>query len=161
METALTNAALRALRRILRASDRSSRRLAALTGMTPSQLLVLQEVDRLEETTPTIIASTLQFGQPTVTSIVDRLTGAGYLTRQRGETDRRKVYLRVTEAGHKALDEAPDMMQAQFKERFSELPSWEQAMILSSLERLSDMLGAADLDAAPLIDAGAIDRVLE
>jgi len=157
----LTNAALRALRRILRAADRAGRRLATATGMTPSQLLILQEVQRLEETTPTIIASTLQFAQPTVTSIVERLAGAGYLTRERGETDRRKIYLRVTEAGRAALDEAPDMMQAQFKERFCELPSWEQAMILSSLERLSDMLGAADLDAAPLIDAGAIDRVVE
>jgi len=161
MERAITNAALRALRQILRASERGGRRLATATGMTPSQLLVLQEVERLEETTPTMIASALQFGQPTVTSIVDRLTGAGYLTRQRGETDRRKIYLRVTEAGHQALDDAPDMMQAQFKDRFSALPSWEQAMILSSLERLSDMLGATDLDAAPLIDTGAIDRVVE
>jgi len=102
----LTNAALRALRRILRAADRAGRRLATATGMTPSQLLILQEVQRLEETTPTIIASTLQFAQPTVTSIVERLAGAGYLTRERGETDRRKIYLRVTEAGRAALAEA-------------------------------------------------------
>lgn len=161
MDSDITNPTLRALRRILRASERGGRRLAAATGMTPSQLLVLQEVDRRVEATPSVIATALQFGQPTVTSIVDRLVAAGYLTRQRGENDRRKVYLRVTEAGHTALTNAPDMLQEQFRTHFPSLPGWEQAMILAALERLGDMLGAADIDAAPLIDTGAIDRVIE
>jgi hypothetical protein len=31
-------------------------------------------------------------------------------------------------------------------------------MILAALERLSDLLDAKDIDAAPLIDTGVIDR---
>jgi hypothetical protein len=31
-------------------------------------------------------------------------------------------------------------------------------MILASVEKLAAILGAEDLDAAPLLDAGAIDR---
>ncbi len=102
------------LRRILRTAESSNRRLTAATGMKPSQLLVLQEVERRGETTPTVIATTLKFGQATVTDIVDRLVAAGYLTRTRAESDRRRVLLRAT-----------------------------------------------DLDAAPLIDAGAIDRAAD
>lgn len=158
MDTPLANATLRALRQILRASDLGGRRIASATGMTPSQLLVLQEVERRGETTPTIVASALQFGQATVTNIVDRLTAAGYLTRQRGEHDRRMMLLRATDEGRAMLDRAPDMLQSRFRDRFATLPAWEQAMILAALARLAELLDAADIDAAPLIDTGVIDR---
>ena len=160
MEQHATNATLRALRRILRASDRGGRRLASATGLTPSQLLVLQEIERRGETTPTLIASALQFGQATVTNIVDRLTAANYVTRKRGERDKRQVLLRATVAGRTILNAAPDMLQDQFRDRFAALPAWEQAMILAGLERLGELLDATDIDAAPLIDSGAIDRSL-
>ncbi|MCF8707994.1 MarR family winged helix-turn-helix transcriptional regulator [Rhizorhapis sp. SPR117] len=160
MDMQLSNATLRALRRILRASDRGGRKLASTTGLTPSQLLVLQEIERRVETTPTIIASSLQFGQATVTNIVDRLTAAGYVTRQRGERDKRQMLLRTTDTGRDVLNAAPDMLQEQFRDRFAALPQWEQAMILAALERLGELLDATDIDAAPLIDAGAIDRSL-
>ncbi|MDI1366092.1 MAG: MarR family winged helix-turn-helix transcriptional regulator [bacterium] len=160
MEGSITNAALRAIRRILRAADQGGRKLATETGLTPSQLLVLQEIERLGETTPSAVAATLQFGQATVTNIVDRLVAANFATRQRSERDKRQILLRVTEAGRAVLDTAPDLLQAVFRGRFEGLPPWEQAMILAGLERLGQILGADEIDAAPLIDAGAIDRPL-
>lgn len=161
MNTAVATETLRVLRRILRQAERANRHLAAVSGLTPSQLLVLQEVERRGEATPTYIATTLQFGQATVTNIIDRLSAAGYLTRTRAESDRRRFLLRVTDAGRTALETAPDLLQDRFREGFSYLPAWEQAMILASLERLADLLGATDIDAAPLIDTGAIDRAAE
>lgn len=158
MDTDITYAALRSLRRILRAADRSGRRVASVTGLTPSQLLVLQEIDRRQEATPSLIASQLRFGQATVTNIVDRLEQFGLVTRQRNERDKRQILLRVTDAGHDVLLSAPDLLQQQFRERFTALPDWEQAMILAALERLGALLNATDIDAAPLIDAGIIDR---
>jgi len=158
MDRDVATETLRVLRRVLRASKLNNRQLAAATGMTPSQLLVLQEVARLGETTPTAIATALQFGQATVTNIVDRLAAAGYLTRTRADTDRRRVLLRVTDEGLTALEAAPDLLQNRFRDGFVTLPPWEQAMMLASLERLAALLGAVDQDAAPLIDAGAIDR---
>lgn len=142
----------------MRATDRMAKSLSATTGMTPSQLLVLQEIEQRGEATPSLIASVLQFGQPTVTSIVDRLVANGLVTRQRGATDRRQMLLRVTDRGREILDAAPDLLQTQFRDRFVRVPAWEQAMILSTLERLGEMLGADTIDAAPLIDSGAIDR---
>lgn len=158
MDTPIATATLKALRRILRETDLGGRRLANATGMTPSQMLVLQEVARRGETTPTVIAQRLQFSQATVTNIVDRLCALDYLTRQRAEHDRRQVLLHPTDAGRAVLDTAPDLLQKRFVDCFSDLPAWEQAMILAGLERLGELLGAEDMDAAPLLDGGVIDR---
>ena len=160
MDNDLTNPALRAIRRILRASDMGGRRVATTTGLTPSQLLVLQEIERRGEITPGAVAQALQFGQATVTNIVDRLEAAGLATRRRSEGDKRKMLLHITPKGRDVLEAAPDLLQVRFRERFGKLAPWEQAMILSALERLSELLDATEIDAAPLIDAGVIDRPL-
>lgn len=158
METELANPTLRALRRILRITELGGRQLAASTGLTPSQLLALQEIDRRGEAIPSAIASTLQFSQATMTSLADRLVAAGLVTRRRGERDKRQMLLSATDEGRALLARAPDLLQEQFRDRFAALGRWEQAMILAALERLGDLLGATDLDAAPLLDSGAIDR---
>ncbi|MGE0667010.1 MAG: MarR family winged helix-turn-helix transcriptional regulator [Sphingomonadales bacterium] len=158
MDQPITNAALRAIRRILRATDQGGRRLAAATGLTPSQLLVLQQIERTGETTPSVVAATLHFGQATVTNIVDRLEADGLVTRSRGERDRRQMLLRPTEAARALVERAPDMLHDQFRDRFERLPAWEQAMLLAALEKIALLLDAGEIDAAPLLDSGVIDR---
>lgn len=137
----------------------SEKMLASATGLTPSQLVVLQEVARDGETTAGAIASAVQFSQATVTSIVDRLVERGFVVRSRREKDRRQVWVTITEAGQAVLTSAPDVMQDRFQDRFARLPDWEQAMIVAMLERLTALLNADRIDAAPVIDAGAIDRI--
>src|SRR3546814_379154 len=161
MEKQITNAVLRAIRRVLRATDQGGRKLAAATGLTPSQLLVLQEIERRGETTPSALAAALQFGQATVTNIVDRLETTGLATRRRSDRDKRQMLLRITADGQAMLEAAPDLLQNRFQDRFGILPAWEQAMILAALARLGELLDATDIDAAPLIDAGIIDRSLD
>ena len=158
MESEIANATLKALRRVLRATDGGTRRLAAATGLTPSQLLVLREIDVGEEVTPGLIARRLQFSHATITAIVDRLVALDLAARSRSDQDKRRVLLETTELGRRRLVEAPDMLQEKFEAGFAALPGWEQAMILAGTERLADLLGAGDADAAPLLDTGAIDR---
>lgn len=158
MDTDVATLTLRALRRILRATELGNRQLATTTGLTPSQLLVLQEISGRDHATPSAVAQSLQFSQATITAIVDRLALAGFVTRERSDRDKRQFILRATVSGLEALESAPDLLQAQFKTEFRSLPSWEQAMILAGLEKLSVVLGAADIDAAPLLDSGAIER---
>lgn len=154
----MANATLKALRRVLRAAEGGTRRLAATTGLTPSQLLVLREIDGGEGVTPSLVAQRLQFSHATITAIVDRLVALRLATRSRSDQDKRRILLEATSEGKRRLVEAPDMLQEIFGVRFSALPAWEQAMILAGTERLADILGAGDMDAAPLLDVGAIDR---
>lgn len=158
MESEIANATLKALRRVLRAAEGGTRRLAATTGLTPSQLLVLREIDGGEDVTPGVVAQRLQFSHATITAIVDRLVALHLVTRSRSDQDKRRILLEATSQGRRRLGEAPDMLQEIFGVRFSALPAWEQAMILAGTERLADILGAGDMDAAPLLDAGPIDR---
>lgn len=158
MEGDIPNATLRALRRILRATESGSRKLAAMTGLTPSQLLVLNEIGGAEPVTPGRVAQRLQFSHATITAIVDRLVANGLATRARSDKDKRQFLLSATAAGRAALAEAPDLLQMTFAERFAVLPAWEQAMILAAVEKLAIVLDAQDIDAAPLLDTGAIDR---
>lgn len=161
MSGQITHDALRAIRRILRAADQGGRRLAAATGLTPSQLLVLQNIEKHSETIPSAVASALQFGQATVTNIVDRLEQAGLVTRQRSERDKRQIILRITSAGQETLQTAPDLLQERFQRQFEALAPWEQAMILAALERVGELLDISDEDAAPLLDTGTITRTAD
>lgn len=161
MSDHLTTEALKALRRILRASELGRRSLTAATGLGPSQLLVLQEIEQRGETTPSALSTTLQFGHATITNIVDRLEADELVTRQRGSRDKRQVILRVTDAGRETIARAPDLLQTRFSEGYAALPGWEQAMILAALERLGEIIGAQSIDAAPLLDGGAITRAAD
>ena len=158
MDSEIASLTLRALRRVLRATEIGSRQLATTTGLTPSQLLVLREIDAREKATPSGIAQALQFSQATITTIVDRLEALGFVQRQRGEKDKRRFMLTALPAGRAAIAAAPDSLQMTFTGRFIELPTWEQAMILSAVEKLATLMGAQEIDAAPLLDSGLIDR---
>ncbi|MFN4356923.1 MarR family winged helix-turn-helix transcriptional regulator [Sphingopyxis alaskensis] len=159
MESEIATATLKALRRVLRAAEGGTRRIAAATGLTPSQLLVLREIDARGNVTPGLVAQRLEFGHATVTAIVDRLVALDLATRSRSAEDKRRVLLAATGKGRRCLAEAPDMLQEIFAARFAALPAWEQAMILAGTERLADILGVREMDAAPLLDTGAIDRI--
>jgi len=158
LSDALTDQTLRAIRRILRAADRDARSLAATTGLTPSQLRVLQEVGRHDALTATAIATAVRFSQASVTAIVDRLEGKALVIRRRGETDRRQILVSLTPTGRALVRETPEGLQNRFRSAFEALPEWERAMILAALGRVGELLDADDIDPAPLLDTGLIDR---
>ncbi len=159
MDSEIASLTLRALRRVLRATEIGSRQLATATGLTPSQLLVLREIDARQGATPGTIAQALQFSQATITTIVDRLEALGFVQRQRSDRDKRQFLLSMLPEGKVALANAPDPLQVTFIDRFAALPPWEQAMILAAMERLAVLMDAHHIEAAPLLDSGAIDRL--
>ncbi|HEY9548522.1 MAG TPA: MarR family transcriptional regulator [Kiloniellaceae bacterium] len=146
------------MRQILRATENYARRLSRLTGLTASQLLLLQVLDQHGETTAGQIAAHMGITQATTTSLLHKLEDRGLVRRQRGDSDRRQVWLSLTGEGREKLAAAPDGLQQNFRERFENLESWEQAMLVAALERVTAMLDAEDLDAAPVLDVGALDR---
>lgn len=154
-----TQTSLIALRRILRATELNARMLARETGLTTPQLIVLEIVVAAGRVTPKEISGKAGVGQATASALIDRLETRKLVTRTRDERDRRVVWVAPTEAGRTLLEAAPDPLQRTFSQQFEALPDWEQAMIVAALERIGAMLNAGAIDASPLLDVGAVDRI--
>ncbi|MCR9271082.1 MAG: MarR family winged helix-turn-helix transcriptional regulator [Henriciella sp.] len=150
--------ALIALRQIQRRTEQASKKLAAQAGLTPSQLLVMQILDECGEISAGEVSNLTQLKHATITSLVDKLEARGLVTRRRCEDDRRRVWLKLLPEGEQAITSAPDLLQETFQTRFEALPDWHQSMLVSSLERIAALLDAEDLDAAPILDVGALDE---
>ena len=145
-----------ALRRILRATELFGRELAKSVGLTAPQFRALQIVAENGHCTATAISQQMRITQATVTSLVDKLVRQDMVVRERSQTDRRQTNIVITEKGRQAITEAPDPLQQKFVRKFSALPDWEQASLISALERVAAMLDADDIDAAPVLDTGEI-----
>ncbi|MBF0277606.1 MAG: MarR family transcriptional regulator [SAR324 cluster bacterium] len=141
-----------ALRRIIRAVDIHSRKLMKVSGFTGPQLIVIQSIQELGNVTIGSIARHVNLSQATVTSILDRLVKRNLVVRSRNETDKRVVHAQLTPEGQAALKQSPTLLQDEFIQRFQELKNWEQSQILSSLQRLAEMMDAQNIDAAPMLE---------
>jgi len=147
-----------AMRQIMRATDIDGRKLARETGLSASQLFALQALNTTEDMTAGSIAKEVNLSQATVSTLIDRLELRGLVRRERGQLDKRKVYVILNDDGRSLLSEAPTALQDSFTRKFEELEGWEQGMIAACMERVADMMGASDIDAAPVLHAGAIDK---
>jgi DNA-binding MarR family transcriptional regulator len=160
MENELIASTWRAIHKILRTAETGERKLADSTGLTSSQVQVMQEIARCGDVTPSEVAHALQLSQASITNIVDRLEELQLATRRRGEKDKRQVRLTLTVRGAAMLESATDLLQNRVGQRFDELASWEQAMILTALERLADLLDTGGVDGLHAIRHGAADRAV-
>ena len=154
-------ALLVALRQITRAIDLHSRKLLKQTGLTTSQLLILDAITRLERATPTSVAREVHLSQATVTNIIARLESHSLVERHRSGDDRRSVQLSLTKEGEKIVASAPELLQEEFLQQFRRLEPWEANLLLSALQRLATMMHAEDLDASPILAVGELAEVLE
>lgn len=145
-----------ALRRIVRAIDLRSRRLVETSGLTGPQLLVLREASRLSGAPVSSLARAVELSQPTVSGIIDRLEKRGLVRRARGTGDRRTVLVTVTTEGGRALRDAPSLLQDRFRSELARLEEWEQTQLLATLQRVATMMGAEEIDAAPVLATGPI-----
>jgi len=147
-----TKTILTAMRKVVRVTQANSKALIRETGLTPSQFIFLQILDDGSEQTIGAIAARMGITQATTTALTHKLEALGFVTRRKGETDRRQVWLNLSQRGRKVLAIAPDSVYARFHQRFIQLKDWEQAMLITSIERVADMLGPEDLDAETLAD---------
>ena len=126
--------------------------------VTGPQLRLLQLIRSKGDATASELSDAMTLSQATVTSILDRLEDRGLIERIRSQTDKRKIHPRLTDSGNVLLDKAPTALQDNFVRNFEQLQSWEQHMIIASLQRVAEMMDAEDLDASPYLDIGSLDR---
>jgi DNA-binding MarR family transcriptional regulator len=97
------------------------------------------------------LAEAVHMPVATVSRILDRLEQAGCIQRRRAEDDRRRVYVSLTDQGRAKLARVPTPLHEQFMERLRRLDRAEQASVLDGLQRVVEMMDAADLDVSPVI----------
>ena len=148
--------ALTAMRKILRTTEQNGKHVMRETGLTPSQLIFMQMLEDEHEQTAGHIAARMGITQATTTSLLQKLEGLGMIQRRKGESDRRQVWLSLTQAGRDVLAIAPDGVHARFREQFTALEDWEQAMLVAALERVAAMLGNHDREVAAVLDSTAV-----
>lgn len=145
-----------AIRRIIRATDVHSRQLVKHSGLTSAQILIMNAIGSNRFHNTSKIAEEVALSPATVTNILDRLEHREYIERQRDERDKRKVNIWLTDKGREVLNNAPTLLQQSFIARFDDLETWEQNMIVASLQRVALLMNAHELDASPVLDVGLL-----
>lgn len=145
-----------ALRRIIRAVDLHSKYLAQHCGLTGPQLVVLQFLERNGPQTTGQLAEGVSLGQATLSDILERLGKKDLVQRRRSSADKRRVINELTDAGRTAIRSAPPMLQERFAIALEGLADWEQTLILSTLQRVAEMMRAQEIDASPVLVTGPV-----
>lgn len=145
-----------ALRQIIRSIDLYSKKIKREYGLTGPQLLLLRAIQHTDNMTIRQLSGVSNMSPATATSILDRLEVRGFIERVRDKQDKRKVHAQLTEDGEHILQAAPQMMQQDAIKQFDQLESWEQNLILSSLQRLALMM--SNHTAAEQIESAKLDN---
>ncbi len=149
---------LRALRRIIRAVDIHSRKLATTHKLTVPQLLALMCIVEDGPVSSTHISQQIHLSGSTVVGLVDRLEAKGLVQRRRSTEDRRLVHVEATPLGIEAAKAAPSPLQDQLVKRLADLNATEREQLAQSLERVVELMQAREIDASPILDVGDVKR---
>lgn len=146
------------IRQIIRAIDLHSKRLSKESGLTGPQLILMRSIKELGEVTIRELSNHTNMSQATATTILDRLERNDLVKRVRSLQDKRKVHAHLTDKGLAVLSEAPMPLQQNFINKFQQLEEWEQSLLLSSVQRISSMMNAEDIEVAPVLELGSITK---
>lgn len=139
---------LRAMRRLIHATDSHSKRMERSAGITIPQLLALRALQEGGTLSVNQLAAAVSLSPPTLVPILDKLEQRALIQRRRGTVDRRNVFVELTEAGKAAVRAAPAPLDRSFVERFATLPAERQETLVKALEEIVALM-------APLV---AVER---
>lgn len=131
------DAALLASRALVAISARS---LAAIGDLTLPQFRALVVLASHGPTTSSDLAAALSVHASTVTRMVDRLAGKGYVSRSTPE-DRREVVLDVTAAAVAVLDEVTDARRRELAAVMRRIPAARRAAVVAAFEEFGTAAG--------------------
>ncbi len=147
---------LQALRRIMRAVEIHSHKLASQHNITGPQLACLLAVREEGPLSSGKLAKKVYLSPSTLVGIVDRLEEKQLVTRKRDNKDRRQVQISITPKGEELIAAAPSLLQETLANALVELPELEQVSITMALEKLVDLMEARHIGAAPVLETGSL-----
>jgi len=138
MDDAYLGLLYNSLRTITRAMNIYSRSLHKNAGVTGPQLSILLVLEAAGPMTISEISRRVHLSQGTLTGTIQRMEKNGLVTRSRSSEDKRKSTLHLAEAGQRIVASVSSPLPAEFSEWLrSDVPEWEQHMILGAVQRLA------------------------
>ena len=137
---------LKAFRRVAHTLDVHSCRISTSSGLTLPQLVVLSCVRDLGEVTSRAISQEADISPATVVGILDNLAAKGLIERYRSTRDRRVVHTRPTEAGVRALDQAPSPFGDAFEAAYFNLDRKRRGEIIDAFEEVLSLTPVATIN---------------
>ena len=136
---------LRQFRLIFGAVRQHFREVEASSGVSGSQLWILQETSRAPGIGVTELAAKLSIHQTTCSQLVDKLVRRRLLKKHRAQTgDRRRVGLFLTVTGDRCIRSAPGPAQGVLPKALSALPEPALRALEQSLRKLIRELDIQD-----------------
>ena len=108
--------------------------------ITTTQLLVLECLSACGHCKMHTLVEALKVKFSAVTAIIDRLVKTGFVIRERGEEDRRTVFVALSPKGKKVLLEVFQQRRKAFMQVFSRVSAEERAEYLTILEKIVNNL---------------------
>ena len=116
------------------------------------EVLVLLTFSRRGELPLKVIGSRLMVHPTSITNAIDRLVGAGYVSRRPNPADGRGVLAAITDAGRAVVEQATRAL-TDLDFGMADLPEAEREELFALLKRLR--LGAGDVaETQPVVDKG-------
>jgi DNA-binding MarR family transcriptional regulator len=112
--------------------------------LSPHQATVLAHLDRATPTTLTELAGEVGVALPTMSLLVDRMVRRGFVRRERDPEDRRRVALRLTNAGVRAATSRSLLDPARVRAALERLTPTERTASIDGLATLTK--AARELD---------------
>jgi DNA-binding MarR family transcriptional regulator len=147
-----TRVVLDAVRRIVQALHESSRWAEKHLGLTGAQLFVLQKLADSPCWSLNERAARTHTHQSSVSTVVARLVERGLVVRVAGESDARRIELRLSPPGRKLIRRAPNLPQQRLIRGIERLPASRRRALAASLDALTSAMAVNTQDAVMFFD---------
>lgn len=135
----LTNLQLEVLRKfrvIYGTVKRHFREVEKACGISGSQLWILRDIAASPGTGVSRLADRLSIHQSTCSLLVEKLVGAGLVSKTRSTADQRRVGLEITRAGRQLLKIAPGPAEGMLPDALRQLPEVALRTLQMNLDQL-------------------------
>ncbi|MFD3446235.1 MarR family winged helix-turn-helix transcriptional regulator [Microbacteriaceae bacterium 4G12] len=102
-----------------------------------NEFIVLRILSREQREMVSRVACELEVSSSHITAVAEKLINKSLLTRSRCETDRRIVYLEITEKGKRLVEEMEEKKQAYFQSKFADFTEEEMQTIILLLNKIT------------------------
>lgn len=143
---------LDSIRRIVQLLRRTANASEKQCGLSAAQVFVLHKLTDAASLSVGELAARTLTSQSSVSEVVQKLVGAGYVARERSTRDGRSVQLSLTDAGRSIVAKAPIAPQDYLLAALKRMPPRDRRQLARLLSRLVKETGVVNLPATMIFE---------